>query len=118
MTSSPSRFSRRLLLAGCGLILALPALAQDRQSLLAAPRAAGQVGERYDGYAVVHGSAPADVQALVAQVNARRRTLYEQKAAEQKVSIDAIGRVYAGKIMEHVPAGTWFLLENGQWTRK
>ena len=29
-----------------------------------------------------------------------------------------IGKIYAGEIMKSAPAGTWFLSEAGQWTRK
>ena len=118
MTSRPSRFSRRVLLAAPIVMLALPAAGQRPPSELQGPRAAGQVGERYDGYAVVRGAAPADVQALVAQVNTRRRTWYEQKAAEQKAPVEAVARIYAEKIWEHVPVGTWLLRENGQWVQK
>ena len=118
MTSASSRFSRRLAIAGLGLALAWPATAQQRPKLLEGPRAAGQVGERFDGYAVVRGTQPADVQALVERVNAHRRTHYEEKAAAQNVSIDAIGRIYAAEIIRRVPAGTWLLLEDGKWVQK
>lgn len=117
MTSGPSRFSRRLLLAGLAVAVALPAAAQ-RPRELDGPRAAGQVGERFDGYAVARSSAPPNVVALVEQVNARRRAYYQQKAAEQGVSVDAVARIYASKIVEHLPAGAWVLLENGKWQQK
>ena len=119
MTSRPSRFSRRLLLAGCALAMAMPAAAQQgRPRELDGPRAAGQVGERFDGYAEARSTAPANVVALVEQVNARRRAYYQQKAAEQGVPVDAIARIYAAKIIEHQPAGTWVLPENGGWQKK
>ena len=100
------------------LVLAsAPALAQGRP--LDAPRAAGTVGERYDGLAVVReASAPADVKALVDQTNAERRALYQQRAAGEKTTADAVGRIYAQEIMKAAPAGTWFLQESGQWTKK
>ncbi len=119
MTSRPSRFSRRLLLAGSACVLAPPAAAQQgRPRELDGPRAAGQVGERFDGYAEALNTAPANVVALVEQVNARRRAYYQQKAAEQGVPIDAIARIYAAKIIEHQPPGTWILPENGAWQKK
>jgi uncharacterized protein YdbL (DUF1318 family) len=97
----------------------LPAGAQQaRPRELDGPRAAGQVGERYDGYAEARGGAPPGVVALVEQVNARRRTYYQQKAAEQHVAVDAIARIYAAQIIEHQPPGTWVLLENGKWQQK
>ena len=94
-----------------------PAWAQARP--LDAPRAAGTVGERYDGLAVVRDtSAPANVRALVDQANAERSALYKQRAAAENITPDAVGRVYAQEIMKAAPAGTWFLQESGQWTKK
>jgi hypothetical protein len=105
------------------LLLLLPFLAtvagaQQSSRLLDAPRAAGTVGERYDGYAVVRGQASADLAALVAKVNAERRAVYAQRAQSEHVPIEAIGKIYAGEILRSAPAGTWFLSETGQWTRK
>jgi uncharacterized protein YdbL (DUF1318 family) len=92
--------------------------AQSSSRLLDAPRAAGAVGERYDGFAMVRGAASPSIVALVNQVNAERRALYAQRAAAEHVPVEAIGKIYAGEIMKSAPAGTWFLSEAGQWTRK
>lgn len=102
------------------LLCALPAAAsaQSQARLLDAPRAAGIVGERYDGYAVVRGAAPPDVVALVNSVNAERRAIYAQRAAAQRAPIEEVGKVYAAEIMKSAPKGTWFLSESGQWTQK
>jgi uncharacterized protein YdbL (DUF1318 family) len=112
--------TRRWLVAALTcLVLGLP-LRVDAQSarLLDGPRAAGLVGERFDGYAVVRGAAPADVAALVDRVNAERKAVYEQRAAADKAPVDAVGKIYAQQIMQSAPAGTWLLGEDGQWTRK
>jgi uncharacterized protein YdbL (DUF1318 family) len=122
--SKPSRFSRparRAVLAVSLALLLAPigtaALAQNRT--LDAPRAAGAVGERYDGYAVVRDPAQAaSLAPVVDQVNAERRKLYTQRAASDGVPIDQIGRIYAGEIVKSAPAGTWFLQESGQWVKK
>ena len=98
-------------------MLALPAAAQQRRQL-EAPRAAGQAGERYDGYAAVHGTAPAEVRALVDQVNAHRRQIYTKKAAEQNVPVDSVARIYAQKIAARLPPGTWLLREDGRWVQR
>jgi uncharacterized protein YdbL (DUF1318 family) len=122
--SAPNRSSdptRRWILAALALVfLAFAAPAAEAQSSrpLDAPRAAGQVGERYDGYAVVRGSVPADVAQLVDRVNAERKTVYEQRAAADKAPVDAVGKIYAKEIMQSAPSGTWFLGENGQWTQQ
>ena len=108
-----------LLCAGF-LLCALPAAAsaQSQARLLDGPRAAGSVGERYDGYAVVRGTAPPDVVALVNSVNAERRAVYAQRAAAQRAPAEEVGKVYAAEIMKSAPRGTWFLSESGQWTQK
>ena len=90
-------------------------MAQSR--VLDGPRAAGTVGERFDGYAMVRD--PSQLQALtpmVNQVNAERRQVYQQRATAERVPVDQIGRVYAAEIFKSAPAGTYFLQELGQWT--
>lgn len=93
--------------------------AHAQGQILDGPRAAGTVGERYDGYAVVRTQEDAVTLApLVGSVNAERRKVYAERAHKENVPIEQIGRVYAAEIFRAAPAGTWFLKENGQWTRK
>jgi hypothetical protein len=92
-------------------LLSGPVSAQTLDEL----RASGKVGERYDGFAVARDPSAAD---LVGEVNARRRGVYEQRAAEQGVSVEAVGAVYAKEIVDQVPAGTWVLTADGEWRRK
>jgi len=101
-----------------GAALASPALAQSPPRLLDAPRAAGSVGERYDGLAVARGDASPEIVALVEKVNAERRVVYAERAASDHAPIEAVGRIYAAEIMKSAPPGTWFLSDTGQWTRK
>lgn len=94
---------------------ALPAAAQTLDQL----RSSGAVGERYDGLAVLRDTgASAKVRAMVADVNAQRQKIYAKRAAEQGVPADQVGRVYAKEIFQNAPKGTWFLGEDGRWTRK
>ena len=99
-------------------LLGLPAVGRTESRLLDAPRAAGIVGERFDGYAVPHGSVSADIAALIDKVNSERRAVYAARAASENVPIEAIGKIYAAEIMKSAPAGTWFLSESGQWVKK
>ena len=108
-----------LALAGAGIAMTgLVTVARAQSRLLDAPRAAGIVGERYDGFATVRGAASPEVAALVAQVNAERRAVYAQRAQTDKASVDAVGRIYALEIMKSAAAKTWFLSESGKWTQK
>ena len=50
--------------------------------------------------------------------NAERRALYAERAAAQKVPVDAIGRIYAAEILRKLPPGSWVLGEDGRWRQK
>lgn len=108
-------FLGRLVAAGVvGLAFAgaTPAWAQSLESL----RAAGALGERYDGLVAVR-QASADANRIANEVNAQRQALYKQRAAEQGVGWEQVGRVYAQQIFAQSPKGTWFLTEQG-WVQK
>lgn len=92
--------------------------AQSQGRLLDTPRAAGLVGERYDGFAVIHGTAKPEISALVDKVNAERRIVYAQRAASDGVPVEAVGKIYAAEIIKAAPSETWFLSEAGKWTQK
>lgn len=105
------------------LVLACAALAWTsgawaQSKLLDAPRAAGIVAERFDGFAAIRGAAPADIMALVTQVNAERRAVYAERAQTEKTTVNAVGKIYAVEIMKSAPPKTWFLSESGQWMQK
>lgn len=78
-------------------------------------RAQGVVGERFDGYAVARQ--PAGNKA-VDEVNAKRRSIYNDRAGKQGVPAAQVGQVYAKQIMQRAPKGTWFQAQNGSWSRK
>jgi uncharacterized protein YdbL (DUF1318 family) len=110
------RFFLLSLLAAGALALTLPLLtgpaaAQSLDEL----RASGQIGERYDGYAVARDPALGD---MVAGINAKRRGIYEEQAKKQGVAVEQVGLVYANEIVNQVPAGTWILTADGEWRRK
>lgn len=82
-------------------------------------RNAGVIGERFDGYLEVRDpAAGADARALIRDVNERRRAVYTKRASEQGVSPDAVGRVYAQRIVAEVPRGVWIKREDGSWAQK
>ena len=95
------------------ILAAAPVAAQSLDEM----RATGAIGERFDGLAVAREAA-AGVQAMVAQVNAKRLEIYSQRAAQEGVGVGDVGRVYAQQIMQKAPAGTWFLTEGGQWRQR
>ena len=117
---APTRRASLALMLGVAGFLAVSLFtgARAQSRLLDAPRAAGTVGERYDGFAAVRGAASPEVAALVAQVNQERRAVYAERARTDKASIDAVEKIYALEIMKAAPQKTWFLSESGQWTQK
>jgi uncharacterized protein YdbL (DUF1318 family) len=116
---------RSLLLSGAAAVLALglggmgwpgPARAQ---AALDSFRASGVIAERFDGYVELRESgAPAEARALVDSVNAERRKLYEKRAGELGVPVSEVGKVFAEKILQVAPAGTYFRQPGGGYVRK
>ncbi len=100
------------LLAGAALMSA-PAWSQSLDDL----RASGAVGEAFDGFLRIKGGG-GNAQTVVKSVNDKRRAVYSQRASQQGITVDQVGRVYAGEIRSKAPAGTWFLSEQGKWSRK
>jgi uncharacterized protein YdbL (DUF1318 family) len=96
------------------LAIALPALALD----LDEARAKGTVGERMDGYVAAVASAPsAEVAALVAEVNAKRRAHYEDIAKRTGAPVEAVAALAGQKLISNAPAGQ-FVNDGSGWKKK
>jgi uncharacterized protein len=82
-------------------------------------KAAGQVGERIDGYVgVVDAGAPGDVKALVEQINAERKAKYAEIAQKQGAPVAAVAQIAGKKLIERAPKGQYIMGTNGQWQKK
>ena len=107
------------MMLGAALCLTAAGAALAQAKPLDAPRSAGIVGERYDGYAVVRDAkAGADVRKLVEDTNAERRKVYQDQAAAKGAPAEEVGKVYAGQIMNAAPSGWWFQDASGAWVQK
>jgi uncharacterized protein YdbL (DUF1318 family) len=96
-------------------LVAPPALAAD----LGGAKAAGQVGERPDGYVgLVESNAPAEVKALVEDVNRRRRAKYSEVAQKNGIPVEAVAARAGAKLTERVPAGQYVMDASGRWVRR
>lgn len=104
---------KRLLLAA--LLASAPAAAQS--PAVSAARAAGQVGERYDGYLGVAGPVSAAVRSQVATINIQRRSLYSNLAASKGVSPADVGVTAGCQLLGRVSAGEAYLWNDGGWRR-
>jgi hypothetical protein len=90
--------------------LAFPALALE----LHAARSAGQIGEKADGYAAALQS-DAAVNALVADVNAKRQAEYARIAKEKGQTVDVVAKVAAEQIIGGLEAGAKYQDASGAW---
>lgn len=101
------------MLAVIGMLAAFPAFALDLQQA----RSTGVVGETLDGYiAVVKPSAEAN--ALVAEVNARRRQEYGRISAANNQPIGVVSSLAAQQIINGLPAGSYYKGPDGAWKRR
>lgn len=96
-------------------LFALPVAAQS----LDAAKAAGQIGERIDGYVgVVDANAPGDIKRLVDEVNAGRKAKYAEIAAERGTSVQAVAQIAGEKLIERAARGEYVMGADGRWRQK
>jgi uncharacterized protein YdbL (DUF1318 family) len=101
---------------GIGLVLAAAPAARALD--LDTAKRQGLVGEQVDGFVGAVAPDPAaDVRALVADVNARRRSSYEDIARKTGSPVEAVAALAAQKLIDRAPAGAW-IGDGGRWYRK
>ena len=83
-----------------------------------AARAAGQVGERYDGYVGVASPVSSALRNQVATINIQRRSLYSNLAASKGVSPQDVGITAGCQLLARVSAGEAYFLADGVWRRR
>jgi uncharacterized protein YdbL (DUF1318 family) len=100
---------RSIGMCALALVVALGVMAAAtpaRADALDQAKAAGHVGERYDGYlGVVRDDAPASAKALVEDINARRKDHYARIAKEENTSVEAVAAIAGEKLVEKAPSG-------------
>lgn len=77
----------------------------------------GLVGEQSDGYLGVVRSA-ADVNALVADINAKRKQKYEEIARRNNTSVQVVEALAGKTAIEKTPPGQYIKAPSGGWLRK
>jgi uncharacterized protein len=85
---------------------------------LDAARAAGAVGERYDGFMGLVGPGSAALRSQVATVNIRRRSLYSQLAARRGASPQEVGITAGCQLLARIGVGQAYMLSDGAWRRR
>ena len=108
---------RRLLIAVALIALATGAPAQEA-SVVAQARAAGFIGERFDGYIGVVTTPSAALRTQVAAINIKRRSLFSNLAARRGVGAQDVGVTAACTLLGRVGVGEVYMLGDGQWRRR
>ena len=104
-----------ILLLLLAIFCAVPAFAADLDSA----KAAGLVGEQQNGYlAAVQPGSSAEIQALVSDVNQKRKEKYFEIAKKNGTELAAVEALAGKKAIEATPPGQFVQSANGQWTKK
>ncbi len=98
-----------------GAVLPGVALAQGRDPAYSAARAAGQVGEKMDGYLgyVVPPSPP--LRAVVEDVNIKRKAVYAAKAQANKATVEEYALTSGCLLIAQTRPGEKYQAPDGSW---
>jgi hypothetical protein len=80
--------------------------------------AAGQAGEKYDGYMAVLGAASPEVRRQVSAINIRRRNLYIELSGRRNVSPELVGMATACQLFGQLAVGEAYMLDDRVWRRR
>ena len=101
------------------LVAAVPAVPAVAQSpLVESAIAAGQVGERYDGYMGFASPPSPAVRRQVQAINIRRRNLYIELASRRNVTPELAGLATGCELLARIPVGEAYMLTDGVWRRR
>lgn len=105
-----------MMVAGAAALAGLSvSAAAQRDPAYAAARAAKQVGEQPDGYlGVVGGGSPA-IQALVRDINIKRKAAYTQSAQANGSTVEQFAFTTGCNLVARVPVGEMYKTPSGQW---
>ena len=108
----------KTLMTACLLSLFLIAHAAFAADLSTAKQQ-GWVGEQTNGYlGLVKGDAPADLKALVAEVNGQRKAQFAQIAAKNGIAEAEAARIFAQEAAVRTSPGNYIQSPSGSWVRK
>ena len=86
---------------------------------LTTAKAQGLVGEQNNGYlGLVKNDAPADVKALVTDVNGQRKAQFAQIAAKNGIAVEEAAKVFAREAAARTAPGNYIQNPAGGWVKK
>ena len=115
MNTLPMNFGTKLVAAALAVAgLAAPALAQ-RDPAYASARASGRVGEKIDGYLGVVSGGNAALQAIVNDINIKRRAVYAEKAKAASATLDEYALTAGCQAIIATSPGEKYQAPDGSW---
>ena len=116
-TADPLRVAC-LLLAAVGLLLSTP-LSASAEYLLGTAKAAGQIGEKRDGYLqLLDQKAPENIKKMVVDTNKRRAARYQLVAARLGSTVEDVGKGAGVRIFKRAQPGELIETADGKWEKK
>lgn len=113
---------RRIVLAAGAAALALGGFAgaawAQRDPAYEAARAAGQIGEKMDGYLGVVGSGTPSLRAMVDDLNIKRKAVYARKAQEQHATVEEYAFTSGCLLISQTKPGEKYQAPNGSWATR
>ena len=108
----------RAILPALALLLVPASLGAQDSSLVVQARAAGQIGERYDGYLGFVTTASRPLWSQVSAINIKRRALYTNLANRRGVAAQEVGISAGCALLGRVAVGEAYQLGDGVWRRR
>lgn len=93
--------------------LAGPAMARD--AAYAQARAAGQIGEKMDGYLGITGAGTPALRAMVDDLNIKRKAVYAEKAKAQRATIEEYAFTSGCVLIAQTVPGEKYQAPGGSW---
>ncbi len=94
--------------------VAVPAMAQ-RDPEYAAAKAAGQIGEKPDGFLGIVGAETADLRRIINDINIKRRAVYAQKAQENNATLEEYALSTGCQLILKTSPGEKYMAPDGSW---
>ena len=94
--------------------IASPAFAQ-RDPAYAAARAAGQVGEKMDGYLGIVGAETAELRRVVNDINIKRRAVYAERAQANNATLEEYALTAGCQAILATSPGEKYQAPDGTW---
>jgi len=85
---------------------------------LRSSKSSGQIGEQLNGYLGLVTAVPDDVQALVKDINQKRKAVYQNIASKNGTTLQAVEKMAGKKAIKKTPQGQFIRMPSGAWVRK